>query len=225
MAQRIDNATTTPAPRASRVDRHRRPRAPGFRSADILRTAALVIGMYLFVQLIRFAHPLFLTAFLGVLFGLAVSSGVDILCRWRLPRGLSAALIVISFFGLLVGFGAWMAPTLHEQGIELRRQLPDAIDRVEIWLNARRNGVVGMVLSGLSIEARVDSVATTRPVTPPPAAAAGQARVLVDTAHVATTLHDRLGVQLNGATRYLFPFLSSTVEIVTGLLIIVFLSI
>ena len=36
--------------------------------------------------------------------------------RLRIPRGLGAALIVVTFFGLLVGFGAWMAPTLHAQG-------------------------------------------------------------------------------------------------------------
>ena len=34
-----------------------------------------------------------------------------------------------------------------------------------------------------------------------------------------------MGAQLNGATRYLFPFLSSTVQVVAGLLIIIFLSI
>ena len=34
-----------------------------------------------------------------------------------------------------------------------------------------------------------------------------------------------MGAQLNGATRYLFPFLSSTMQVVAGLLIIVFLSI
>jgi len=138
MTQPLDESTTTPpTERPARADRPRRPRAPGFRSADVLRTAALVIGIYFLAQLIRFAHPLFLTAFLGILFGLAVSTGVDLLSRWRLPRGLSAALIVVTFFGLLAGFGAWMAPTLHRQGIELKRQLPDAIDRVEAWINAR----------------------------------------------------------------------------------------
>jgi predicted PurR-regulated permease PerM len=215
MTQPLDESTTTPpTERPGRSDRHRRPRAPGFRSADVLRTAALVIGMYFLAQLIRFAHPLFLTVFLGILFGLAVSSGVDALSRWRLPRGLSAALIVVTFFGLLAGFGAWMAPTLHRQGIELRRQLPDAIDRVEAWINARRNGVLGMVLSDASSTARTDS--TAAPAQPP---AAG------DTARVPATLRGRMGSSLNSATRYLFPFLSSTVQAVAGLLIIIFLSI
>jgi predicted PurR-regulated permease PerM len=42
---------------------------------------------------------------------------------------------------------------------------------------------------------------------------------------VPASLRGRVGAQLNGATRYLFPFLSSTVQVVAGLLIIIFLSI
>jgi len=165
---------------------------------------------------------LFLTAFLGILFGLAVSTGVDLLSRWRLPRGLSAALIVVTFFGLLAGFGAWMAPTLHRQGIELKRQLPDAIDRVEAWINARRGGVLGLVLSNASSTAPTDSTASAKP---PSAAAPAQPSAAGDTARAPATLRGRMGAQLNGATRYLFPFLSSTVQVVAGLLIIIFLSI
>src|SRR6185503_8561043 len=138
------------------TDRERRFRAPAWRSADILRTAALVIAMYLVLRRLWFADVLFLVAFLGVLFGLAVASGVDVLQRWRIPRGLGAAAIVLGFFGLLVGFGAWMAPTIHDQGIELRRRLPVAIDRVETWINARRNGVLGLVLRPAASEARTD---------------------------------------------------------------------
>ena len=223
MTQPLDESTTTPpTERPARADRPRRPRAPGFRSADVLRTAALVIGMYFLAQLIRFAHPLFLTAFLGILFGLAVSTGVDLLSRWRLPRGLSAALIVVTFFGLLAGFGAWMAPTLHRQGIELKRQLPDAIDRVEAWINARRGGVLGLVLSNASSTARTDSTASAKPSSAP---APAQPSSAGDTARAPATLRGRMGAQLNGATRYLFPFLSSTVQVVAGLLIIIFLSI
>jgi len=221
MTHSLDEATTPPHEPAVRSERPRRRRTPGFRSADVLRTAALVIGMYFLAQLIKLAHPLFLTAFLGILFGLAVSTGVDLLTRWRLPRALSAALIVITFFGLLAAFGASMAPTLHRQGIELRRQLPDAIDRVEAWINARRGGMLGIVLSDASSTARHDSASTqpTPGATPVAQTAAG------DSARASGTLRDRMGAQLNGATRYLFPFLSSTMQVVAGLLIIIFLSI
>ena len=84
----------------------RRRRSVGWRSKDVLRTAALVMAMYIGVRLLWFANPLFLTAFLGVLFGLAVSSGVDRLTRWRIPRGAGAALIVLMFIGALTGFFA-----------------------------------------------------------------------------------------------------------------------
>lgn len=216
-----DVPTETSVARRRRVRRRR----PGWGSADVLRTAALVMGMYLFGRLVWFANPLVLTAFLGILFGLAVSSGVDRLTRWRLPRGLSAALIVICFFAALFGFGAWMAPTLHAQGIELRRRLPDAIDRVESWINQRRSGVIGIVFSGLSNEARGDSAAATTPPARPQVSGAPRATTPLDSAALAATLRQRLSSQFSGATRYLFPFLSSTVEVVTGLLIIIFLSI
>ena len=257
MTQPSSEAPTTPVveerPEPLRPRRPRHPKAPGFRSADVLRTAALVIGMYLLVRLVEFAHPLFLTAFLGILFGLAVSAGVDRLQRWRIPRGAGAALIVLGFFGMLVGFGAWMAPTLHTQGIELRRRLPDAIDRVEAWVNRRRTGLLGMVLSGLSTEARMDSAATVRPPTPAvPAPSTSPAtspapnqpqtapnqqqpatnpqQVAADTGKAggggaAASLRNRVGAQFSGVTRYLFPFLSSTIQVVTGFLIIIFLSI
>jgi predicted PurR-regulated permease PerM len=224
----LEQAVSPVSPRRT----HRR--QAGFRSADILRTAALVIAMYLLVRLIWFANPLFLTAFLGILFGLAVSAGVDILARWRVPRGIGAALVVMSFFGLLVGFGAWMAPTIHRQGIELRRRMPDAIDRVEAWVNSRRDGVIGMVFNGLSSDARADSAAASKPgataipgtgATPAPAPTPAGATARPDSAPAAGSLKSRVGNRFSGATRYVFPFLTSTVEVFAGILIIVFLSI
>ena len=121
-------------------------RTVGWRSRDVVRTAALVLAMYLFLRLIWFANALFLIIFLGILFGIAISAGVDRLQRWRIPRGIGAALIVVVFFGLLVGFGASMAPTLREQGAELRLKLPEAVDRVEEWVNRRQSGMFGVLL-------------------------------------------------------------------------------
>jgi predicted PurR-regulated permease PerM len=220
---------TAVAEHARRRERTRKRRV-GWRNADVLRTASLVIAMYVAVRLLWLANALFLTAFLGILIGLAVSSGVDRLTRWRLPRGLSAGLIVLTFFGLLVGFGAWMAPTLHNQGVELRRRLPDAVDRVEAWVNSRRNGLIGLLFSSLASESQADSAqaaagaaataqpgAVTAPATPLPSSS--------DSIRVASTLRQRLGGQMSRVSHYLFPFLSSTLEVVSGLFIIIFLSV
>ena len=78
-----------------------------------MRAAAAVIGMYIAIRLIWVAQTVFLTAFLGVLFGLAVSAGVDWLKpRLRVPRGLLAALIVLGSAGAVVGFFVVSGPVM-----------------------------------------------------------------------------------------------------------------
>src|SRR5918999_6405041 len=129
----------------------RRRRVPGWQSRDVLRAGVLLLGLWIFLKLLWFAHPLMLTVFLGVLFGLAVAGGVDKLQRFRIPRGVAAAFIVAAFFALLFGLGAWMAPTLREQARELRTRLPQAIDKVEEWFNARRQGMFGLILGGTEV--------------------------------------------------------------------------
>jgi predicted PurR-regulated permease PerM len=229
-ADSVDPKGLSKPPTQGRRDvRHRR--KVGWRSRDIVRTAGLVLAMYLALRLLWFANALFLVTFLGVLFAIAVSAGVDRLERLRIPRGAGAALIVLAFFGLLIGFGAWLAPTLRSQGAELRQKLPEAVDRVEQWVNKRQSGFLGILLGGS--DAVADSSA------PQGAAAGGRAPAATPDgqatganggsttpqAQGAPQLHQRIQEKLGGATRYLFPFLTHTVEALGGILIVVFLSI
>src|SRR5215207_6373477 len=140
------------------VDRRRR--GVGWRSKDVLRAAALVIGLYLALRLLWFANELVFVVFLGTLFGLAVARAVDYLERWRIRRGIAAALVVLSFLVALFGIGAWVAPTLREQGAVLREQLPRAVDRIESWIN-QRSGLFGMFLDGSETAPRPSSAAGT----------------------------------------------------------------
>jgi predicted PurR-regulated permease PerM len=227
-------ALSTPPTHGRRDVRHRR--KVGWRSRDVVRTAGLVLAMYLALRLLWFANALFLVTFLGVLFAIAVSAGADRLERLRIPRGVGAAVIVLSFFGLLIGFGAWLAPTLRSQGAELRQKLPEAIDRAEQWVNKRQSGMFGILLGGSEAVGRPpgaagDSAAQGAPgarPTPDSAAQAGAAPTSGDSApqaEGAPELHQRIQEKLSGATRYLFPFLTHTVEALGGILIVVFLSI
>ena len=187
----------------------------------MVRAVALVAAMYLVLQLIWFAHALFLVAFLGILFAIAVSAGVDQLQRFRIPRGVGAGLIVATFLGLLVGFGSWVAPTLRNQGAELRQKLPEAVDRVEQWVERRNNGLLGAILSGDGAPAPASPATATPQKAAPPA----KAVVAGDTSRAVSPLRARLSEQMSGASRYLFPFITSTVEVVAGFLLIIFLSI
>lgn len=267
------DTTTEPTPAASAnvqlpavapppVHTDRRRRGVGWRSGDVVRAAALVMALYLLLRLLWFANELVFIVFLGALFGLAVARAVDYLARFRIPRGIGAALVVLSTLGALFGVGAWVAPTIREQGAVLREQLPEAVDRVEHWLNTR-TGLVGLLLGGQEVAKRTPPKpgATPRPATPSatpavdasaggapatrgatttttttstPATAAGTTPAAGSPAITpgtatgtapASSLKERLGSQLSGATRYLFPFLSSTAAVAGGLLIVLFLSI
>ena len=112
------HSATAASPAPPPVHRDRRKRSVGWQSKDVLRAAALIIGIYVLLRLLWVAHELFFVVFLGTLFGLAVSSAVDRLERFKIPRGIGAAMVVIGFLAILGGFGAWMAPTLRQQSRE-----------------------------------------------------------------------------------------------------------
>ena len=56
----------TPPANPEQVARERRGRGPGWHSRDVVRTAALVIGLYVLLKLLWFANTLVLVAFLGM---------------------------------------------------------------------------------------------------------------------------------------------------------------
>lgn len=182
---------------------------------------ALVAGMYFGLQLLWFAHALFLVAFLGILFAIAVSAGVDKLERFRIPRGIGSALIVVGFFALLGGVGGIVAPTLRQQGIELKQKLPEAVDRIDQWLQKRNTGLIGMLLSGGNGAPAPTAATGTAPAQP------GATNVAAQTGQPSAigALKATLSSNMSGASRYLFPFITSTIGAVAGILMIVFLSI
>jgi predicted PurR-regulated permease PerM len=187
----------------------------------VLRGTAIVTSYLIGLLLLWIARDIFLTAFIGVLFGLAVGSGATLLTRVRVPRGLAAALVVFGFIGILYAIGSWIAPTLREQGALLRERIPEAVDRAEGWLNARP-GLAGVVLGGQRVTAARTAGQDS--------AAAGEAKrsaAAADStgAHSVPSLRQRVGQELSGASRYLFPFLSSTVSVAAGLFLILVLSI
>lgn len=189
---------------------------------ESLRTAAMVICLAIAILLLWHTRTLVLTVFLGVLFALAVSAGVDKLQRWRVPRGVAAPVIVLVFVGLLAGFGTWIGPTVREQTVELRTKLPEALGKLELWVRSRGGGIIATI-TGLSEDSlpkapapnvaptALDSAAAGIPVPPPKEAA--------------TSLRDRLLAQLGGVGRYFLPVISSTLAVFAGIVLVLFLAI
>ncbi len=178
----------------------------------------IVLVIYWLLHLIWFTNQLVLVSFLGVLFGLAVSAGVDQLQRrLHIPRGLGAFIVVFGFLAILGGFFAWSGPTLAAQSQELKTKLPQVLDDVDDWIARNGNGVIGGIFMGGGSTAETpDSVAA--------AGATAQAQVVEDSG-APPTMKSRILSQLGGVTRYLFPFLSSTVAVMAGVLLVIFLAI
>ncbi len=179
------------------------------------RVALIVVGLSVLLLLLWHTRNLVLTVFLGVLFALAVSSGVDRLHRYRIPRGLAAPLVVLGFLAILGVFGNWVGPTLRTQTRELKTKLPEALGKLEAWVQERGGGVIATI-TGLEEDASpartgspTDSVTV---VVPGPE-------------EERSSLRDRLLAQLGGATRFFLPVLSSTLAVAAGIVLVLFLAI
>jgi predicted PurR-regulated permease PerM len=180
------------------------PGAPGWRSRDILRAAAIVAAVYVALQLLWVGRSVFLVGFFGVLLGIVLSAGVDRLEPLRIPRGIRAALIVILFFGAITGFGLLAAPQISRQLGEVRQQVPAAIDQVERWVQ-RRGGGVAEIIKAAADTSTVEG---------------GRERP-----QGAVDLRQSLNQQIANVGRHFFSVFSSTLSVLGGLIVLIFVAI
>lgn len=188
--------------------------------SDLVRAALVVVAALVGLQLLWSARFLVLTAFLGVLFGLAASGAVDrIVRRVNARRPLVAAIVVFGTVGLLGLIAAWTGPTLAEQSQELRTRLPEAVTKVEAWLAAKQPGLLDMIAPPDSARrlGRTDSLAS------------GIAR---DTTVAADSARAASGRLVGAVARYsaaianlAFGVVQSTVAVVAALFLVIFLAV
>jgi predicted PurR-regulated permease PerM len=194
-----------------------KPRETGWRTRDILRASAILAGVYVALQLLWFGRTVFLLGFFGVLLGITLSAGVDRLERLRIPRGVGAVGIVFLALGGLIGIGLLTAPQVARQLEELRDQLPQAIDRVELWVQQRGGGVADLLQAETT---RQPDTSRGRGDTTGRAGKAQQ-----DGAGQPADLRQGLTQQLAGAGRHFFSVFSSTVAALGGLIVLLFVAI
>jgi predicted PurR-regulated permease PerM len=208
-----------------------KPSDPGWRTRDILRAAALVAAVYVALQLLWVGRSVFLIGFFGVLLGIVLAAGVDWLQRYRVPRGVGAVLIVLLFFGALTGLGLLTAPGISKQLGEVRRQVPEVIDRVERWVQQRGGGVAEIIQAASDTAEPPADTSGGRADTSGQGAAAGQQRTDTTTQGERgqgggeVDLRKGITQQLAGVGRHFFSVFSSTVTVLGGLIILLFVAI
>ncbi len=188
----------------------------GWKTSDILRTLAIIAGFYITLQVLWVGQSIVLLTFLGVLFGVALTAGVDWLQRRRVPRGIGAVLIVLSFLGILAGLGAATAPSITGQLRELKTQLPEAIGKIQRWVKERQAGV-NEVLEQAAPDAGAGEAGQSAQDT------AGE-KTAPDKEKAPASGQGAAG-QLGGVAGHLFGFFSSTLSVLGGMVLILFVAI
>jgi predicted PurR-regulated permease PerM len=199
---------------------------------DVVRVLALIFGFYVAVRLLWIAHPVIFLFFLGVLFGLPLSQGADFFEKRRIPRGISVAVILTLFLGLLIGGGAMMSPILRAQSKELQERLPEAMDKIDAWLGHRANGVLGILFNE---ESPVDSLHTAATDTVSAdtlqgdSATAAAVTVQTRTTHTnevvaGGNLRREITKQMSGAQHSFLKVLTSTFAVSGALMLVLFIA-
>ncbi|MDQ3223964.1 MAG: AI-2E family transporter [Gemmatimonadota bacterium] len=188
----------------------------GWSTQDILRALAIIAGFYIALQLLWVGRSVVLLTFLGVLFGVALSGGVDRLERKRVPRGVGAVLIMLGFLGILAGVGAATAPSITGQLHELKTQLPAAIGKIQGWVRDRQERV-----SKALEQVAPEGADTGRAEGAPPDRAGQDEEAAGERPSPGQGLADQAG----GIAQHLFGFFSSTIAVLGSMVVIIFVAI
>ncbi|MEP7056580.1 MAG: AI-2E family transporter [Caldimonas sp.] len=120
VTQTVDLPGPAPAPAPEEQDRGPWQMPVDIRSASLALLAALASLYTLY-----WARPVFVPLLLGLMASYALTPVVDRLERWRLPRVLASALLLVSIVG---GLG-WTAHKLTDDATELIGSLPDVAQK------------------------------------------------------------------------------------------------
>jgi predicted PurR-regulated permease PerM len=217
------------------VEETHAPARRGWESRDLLRAAVLLVGVWAALKLFWLLRPVFIITVLGILFGIAMTPAVDWLHeRLRIKRGLGAALTMLAVVGLLVGAGFLLAPTLRDQSAEMKKRLPDVIDKVEKWVTpqgvlggsgAGQSGAAQEQRAKQSDDARKPQPSAAKPDSARQAPEGGKSQPEAkESQKGGGSLREQLQSHFGEISQYLFPILSTTAEAITGLVLILFIA-
>lgn len=93
---------------------------------DIRSMALVVLTVIALLAVLRGAQAFFIPLMLGLVFSYALSPVVDALQRWRIPRALSAGVLIVAIIGGIVG----AVYSLSDDANELIASMPDAAHKL-----------------------------------------------------------------------------------------------
>jgi predicted PurR-regulated permease PerM len=197
-------------------------------TTTLLRAIALFFAFLVVLRFVWLARTILIITFLGILFGLALSAGVDWLERRRVRRALGAPAIAVAFLSLLIGIGALIAPTMKEQSRELQEKLPQSLDQIDRWLG-RKSAALAETVSPAPPGGQPEIAKSGEQ--PQPRKPAAQPREQTPEqqrqqgARARRSLREQIAAPLRSVAGYLFPFISTAFAAVLAVILILFIAI
>jgi len=157
----------TPADPAPRVLLHM--------PVDVRSVSLAVIAVLAVIASLRWASAVLIPLALGVMLSYALTPVVDGLHRWRIPRPLSAALIMVCIVGSLAGSAWWLA----DDATRLINSLPQAAQQLRKALANSHGGGVDAMAKVQEAATHIERAAQDN-AAPPLRAPSGVTRVQIE---------------------------------------------
>jgi len=193
------------------------------RAATALKVTGIVFAVLIALRFLWIAHAIFIVTLLGILLGLALARAVDFLEKYKVRRGLGAAATMIVLIGFLVGIGAMVAPSIRRQTSDLAKELPKVIDQIE-----QKVGSSG-ASKALGLQAPQQQKQGAKPQTRQQQQQQQQQPQQQEQPQQQQQqqkqggLSAQLSKELRGATKFLFPIISSVFGAIAGVIIVLFI--
>jgi predicted PurR-regulated permease PerM len=122
---------------------------------NIRSVSLALIAMLACAYALHWASAVFIPLLLGVMTSYALSPLVDRLCRWRLPRALGAAVVLVTAVG---GFGS-LVYSVSDDAAAMLESLPVAADKLRDALRPSRGAPVGTIEKVQQAAAKLEQAA------------------------------------------------------------------
>ena len=142
---------------------------------DVYSFSLALLAVLAVIFVLHWARAIFIPLMLGVMISYALSPPVNLMQKWRIPRAIGAAVLLLAIVG---GTGS-LVYSLSDDAAKLIETLPDAAHKIRLAVLKERGTSEGMMENVQKTATQLEQVAKETG-TPVPAAPRGVTRVQIE---------------------------------------------
>ena len=142
---------------------------------DVYSFSLALLTVLAVIFVLHWARAIFIPLMLGVMISYALSPPVNLMQKWRIPRAIGAAVLLL---GIVGGTGS-LVYSLSDDAAKLIETLPDAAQKIRLAMLKERGTSEGMMENVQKTATKLEQVAKETG-TPVPAAPRGVTRVQIE---------------------------------------------